>query len=394
MTIRDYSRLPGGQRAGRDRKRHREKCREAIRRGLARLVAQQDIIGADSRGKKASFRIRAFPEYRFNFGRKTDGVGSGGGQQRGGTFRVGKGEAQKGAGMAGNEPGDDIYEVEVTLDDIDQFLFDDLELPDFLVKQLRQIPVLDKAGMTGISRYGTTSRLHRRGTMRARIKREQAQHREGSPFRSGFIEEDLRFRRLAERTRMSSNAVLLCMMDVSGSMDDSKKFLARVFFWLLYRFVQSKYEHAELVFITHHAAAREVDEDEFFHTMESGGTVVSSAYELALDVIDARYPSDEWNIYAFHISDGDNWQDDNSYVVELARKLLAHCNLFGYGQVNPTDSFYFPVGVMRQWSTVFDVLKPLEDSYTNIGFVKLETREDVYPQFRELMTREKVKGGV
>jgi uncharacterized protein len=394
MTIRDYSRLPGGQRAGRDRKRHREKCREAIRRGLARLVAQQDIIGADSRGKKASFRIRAFPEFRFNFGRKTDAVGSGAGQQRGGTFRVGKGDSQQGPGMAGNEPGQDVYEVEVTLEDIDQFLFDDLELPDFLVKQLRQIPVLDKAGMTGISRYGTTSRLHRLGTMRARIKRERAQQHEGAPSGSGFIDEDLRFRRLAERTRMSSNAVLMCMMDVSGSMDDSKKFLARIFFWLLYRFVQSKYEHAELVFITHHAAAREVDEDEFFHTMESGGTVVSSAYELALDVIDSRYPSDEWNIYAFHISDGDNWQDDNTHVVELARKLLVHCNLFGYGQVNPTDSFYFPVGIARQWSTVFDVLKPLEQSYTNIGFVKLETREDVYPQFRELMTREKVKGGV
>jgi uncharacterized protein len=393
MSIRDYSRLPGGQRAGRDRKRHREKCREAIRRGLARLVAQQDIIGSDRKGQKASFRIRAFPEYRFQFGRKGDGVGSGAGQRRGGTFRVGRGEGRHGPGMAGSEPGDDVYEVEVTLEDIDDFLFDDLELPDFLVKQLRQIPVLEKAGMTGISRYGTASRLHRRGTMRARIKREQAQQREASPVPSGFIDEDLRFRRLAERTRMSSNAVLLCMMDVSGSMDDSKKFLARVFFWLLYRFVQSKYEHCELVFITHHAAAREVDEDEFFHTMESGGTVVSSAYELALDVIGTRYPSDEWNLYAFHVSDGDNWQDDNHYVVDLARKLLHHCNLFGYGQVNPTDSYYFPIGALRQWSTVFDVLKPLEQEYTNIGFVKLAAREDVYPQFRALMTREKVKGG-
>lgn len=393
MAIRDYSREPGGQRAGRDRKRHREKCREAIRKGLARLVAQQDIIGADRRGKKASFRIRAFPEFRFTFGRKADGVGSGAGQQRGGTIRVGRGDGQSGPGMAGQEPGEDVYEVEVTLEEIDEFLFDDLELPDFLVKQLRQIPVLDRAGMTGISRYGTASRLHRPGTMRARIRREQAQQREGASQSGGFVDEDLRFRRLAERTRMSSNAVLLCMMDVSGSMDDSKKFLARVFFWLLYRFVQSKYEHAELVFITHHATAREVSEDEFFHTMESGGTVVSSAYELALDVINSRYPADEWNIYAFHISDGDNWQDDNSYVVELAKKLLQECNLFGYGQVNPSDSYYFPVGAAMQWSSVFEVLKPLEQRHANIGFVKLEKREDVYPQFRELMTREKVKGG-
>ncbi len=394
MTIRDYSRERGGQRSGRDRKRHREKCREAIRKGLARLVAEQDIIGSDRRGKKASFRIRAFPEYRFTFGRKVDSVGSGSEQKRGATFRSGKSGTQRsGPGMAGSDPGEDVYEVEVTLDDIDAFLFDDLELPDFLVKQLRQIPVPERGGMTGISRHGTMSRLHRRGTLRTRVRREQADAYVGNPTNPGFLDDDLRFRRLAERVRMASNAVLLCMMDVSGSMDDSKKFLARVFFWLLYRFVQSKYEHAELVFITHHAVAREVSEDEFFHTMESGGTIVSSAYELALETINSRYPPDEWNIYAFHISDGDNWQDDNRRVLETAEQLLDCCNLFGYGQVNPTESLYFPVSASMQWSSVFDVLRPLQETHRNLGFVKLEKKEDVYPQFRELMSREKVKGG-
>lgn len=394
MTIRDYSRESGGQRSGRDRKRHREKCREAIRKGLARLVAEQDIIGTDHKGKKASFRIRAFPEYRFSFGRKAEGVGSGAEQKRGATFRTGKGDSQKGnQGPGGNDPGDDLYEVEVTLDDIDDFLFDDLELPDFLVKQLRQIPIPDRGGMTGIARHGTMSRLHRRGTIHTHLRRVQAEGYTGTSTQPGFIDDDLRFRRLAERVRMASNAVLICMMDVSGSMDDSKKFLARVFFWLLYRFVQSKYEHAELVFITHHATAREVSEDEFFHTMESGGTIVSSAYELALETIDKRYPPDEWNVYAFHISDGDNWQDDNRHVVEMAQRLLECCNLFGYGQVNPTESTYFPVGASIQWSTVFDVLRPLQAEHSNIGFVKLEKKEDVYPQFRELMTREKVRGG-
>jgi sporulation protein YhbH len=393
MSIRDFSSESGGERAGRDRKRHREKCRDAIRKGLARLVADQDIIGTNRKGQKAALRIQAFPEFRFVFGKKTDGIGSGTGQQRGDTFRTGKGGPGSGAGPGGSEPGEDIYEVEVSLEDIDEFLFDDLELPDFLVKQLRQVPVLDQGGMTGISRYGTPARLHRRGSMRARIRREQAELSEGVAAETGFIDTDLRFRRLSERLRMASNAVLICMMDVSGSMDDSKKFLARVFFWLLYRFVQSKYEHAELVFITHHATAREVTEDEFFHTRESGGTIVSSAYELATEIIDARFAPEEWNIYAFHISDGDNWEDDNNQVVVTARRLLECCNLFGYGQVNPTDSYYFPVRSPMQWSTVFDVLQPLQHEFSNIGFVKLERREDVYPQFRDLMTREKLKGG-
>lgn len=394
MSVRDFSHLSGGQRSGRDRKRHRQKCRDAIRKGLAQLVADQDIIGTDRAGKKASLRIRAYPEHRFVFGRKTDEVGSGGDRRRGETFRGGKGQQQAGAGgPGGTEPGEDIYEVEVTLDDIDEFLFEDLELPDFLVKQLRQIPVVDEGGMAGVTRYGTMARLHRRETVRSRIRREQSEQREGFASDLGFIDEDLRFRRLSERQRLVSNAVLVCMMDVSGSMDDSKKFLARVFFWLLYRFVQSRYEHAELVFITHHTTAREVEEEEFFHTRESGGTIVSSAYEMALDVIEERFSPDEWNIYAFHVSDGDNWQDDNSQAVAAARELLRRCNLFGYGQVNPSDSFYFPVRTMMRWSTVFDVLKPLEEEFPNIGFVRIEAREDIYPQFRELMSREKLKGG-
>lgn len=393
MSIRDYSRESGGQQAGRDRKRHREKCRDAIRKGFARLVANQDIIGTDRGGKKASLRIRAFPEYRFVFGRKTDAIGAGGDRRRGDTFAAPKDlSRQERAGPGGREPGEDVYEVEVSLEEIDEFLFDDLELPDFLVKQLRRIPVVEQGGMTGMTRYGSMSRLHRRGTIRSRIRREQAEVREAGAAEPGFRDEDLRFRRLSQRLRLVSNAVLVCMMDVSGSMDDSKKFLARVFFWLLYRFVQSKYEHAELVFITHHATARVVNEDEFFHTRESGGTVVSSAYEMALDVIRERFPPDAWNVYAFHVSDGDNWQDDNESVIAAARSLLNCCNLFGYGQVNPTESFYFSVRSSMEWSTVFEVLKPLAEEFPNIGFVKIEKRDDIYPQFRELMTREKVRG--
>jgi sporulation protein YhbH len=392
MAVTDYSGESGGQRAARDRQRHREKCREAIRRGLAQLVADQDIIGTNRQGKKASLRIQAYPEYRFVFGRKHEAaIGTGGGQQRGGTFRVGRDQSGSGPGPGGSQPGDDIYEVEVTLDDIDAFLFEDLELPDFLVKQLRQVPIVERGGMTGVSKHGSFARLHRRGSARARIRREQAELHEGAEVDAGFIDSDLRFRRLAERLQLASNAVLLCMMDVSGSMDDSKKFLARVFFWLLYRFVQSKYEQAELVFITHHASAREVSEDDFFHTRESGGTVVSTAYELALEIIDQRFPPEEWNLYAFHISDGDNWEDDNRQVLATARRLLECCNLFGYGQVNPTESLYFPLGSPRPWSTVFDVLRPLQEEYPNIGFVKLARQEDVYPQFRDLMTRELVK---
>jgi len=171
-----------------------------------------------------------------------------------------------------------------------------------------------------------------------------------------------------------------------------RKDIAKRFFMLLYLFLTRSYERIELVFIRHHTVAMEVDEEDFFTSRETGGTVVSSAYELALEVIANRFPPEAWNVYAFHISDGDNWQDDNEQVVAAARRLLECCNLFGYGQVNPTESFYFPIRGVMQWSTVFDVLKPLEAEFSNIGFVKIEKREDVYPQFRELLTRERAKG--
>lgn len=394
MSIRDFSGESGGNRSGADRERHFRKCQEAIRKGFSHLVAQQDIIGNRGPGKKATLRINAFPEYRFGFSKKHDGgVGFAAGRKRGDQFHSGSGNQGSSGGPGGNAEGEDVYEIEVTTADLDEFLFEDLELPDLITRKLRQVPVVDQGGMTGICRHGPLSRLHRRGSVRQRVRREQAEQSSGAISSPGFMDDDLRFRRMSERLVMSSSAVLFCVMDVSGSMDDSKKFLSRVFFWLLNRFIQSRYEHAEVVFVTHHSSAREVSEDDFFHTRESGGTIISSAYELVLDIIRERFSPDAWNIYVFHISDGDNWADDtNGIMLDKARELLEVCNLFGYGQVDPESDSVFGERSRSAWSTVFEALGELRDDYNNLGLVRLTSKEDVYPAFRDLMLKEKQKG--
>jgi len=206
----------------------------------------------------------------------------------------------------------------------------------------------------------------------------------------GFIDEDLRYYRVSERPREISNGVCILMIDVSGSMGWEQKYLCRAFFWLLVQFVRSKYENVETVFIIHHSTAREVDEDQFFHTRESGGTEASSAYQLALEVIANRYDPKMWNVYAFHMSDGDNWGDDNDLVVNLAEQLAKQCNLFGYGQVS---GWYDNVWSAAQvsWSQLFETFEPLADEHDNIRLVRVQTKEDVYPQFRHLLEGEQTK---
>lgn len=124
------------------------------------------------------------------------------------------------------------------------------------------------------------------------------------------------------------------MMDTSGSMGSFEKFIARSFFFWMTRFLRTKYEHVEIVFIAHHTEAREVTEEEFFTKGESGGTICSSAYQAALDIIDSRYPPEQYNIYPFHFSDGDNLTSDNERCVKLIGQLLERSNMFGYGEVN------------------------------------------------------------
>jgi hypothetical protein len=190
----------------------------------------------------------------------------------------------------------------------------------------------------------------------------------------------MRYFHIAPTERESSNAVVFCIMDTSGSMGTVKKYLARSFYFLLYQFVLQKYQNVEVVFIAHHTEAREVTEEEFFHKVESGGTYISSGYKRALELINDRYHPSLWNIYAFHCSDGDNFYSDNDRAVEAAQELCKVCNLFGYGEIKPSGSAYYSGSMLE----VFGQVKA-----DNFHMLVIEKKEDLWPAFKAFLTRDK-----
>ncbi len=374
-----------------DRQRHREKLRRSIRENIADIIAEESIIGRQG-DRIIKVPIRGVKEYRFVFGDNEGGVGTGKGDTQPGQVvgRTGQ-KGPKGVGPAGNEPGSDYYETEITLEELVEIMFEDLELPEMERKFLRETLAERTVKRRGFRKQGIRVHLDRKRTVKARIRRriasgqsrtaELAGERRGAEEeRFPFHKRDLTYRRLKPDIREESNAVVLCIMDTSGSMDRLKKYLARSFFFLLYQFVCTKYDHVQLVFIAHHTQAKEVTEEEFFHKGESGGTLISSGYRKALEVIHDRYHPELWNIYAFHCSDGDNFDSDNAAAMKAARELCEVCNLFGYGEIKPMGSHYYESSMLEQF-------KKLDAD--NFQSVLIERREDIWPAFRSFMSRER-----
>jgi sporulation protein YhbH len=377
-----------------DRQRHREKLREAIRDNIADIISEESIIGRD-KDRIIKVPIRGIKEYRFVYGDNQPQVGEGEGETEPGQV-VGKARRDgEGSGRAGDQPGIDFYETDVTLEELIEIMFEDLELPDLERKILREILSDRIAKRKGYRRAGVRVHLDRRRTARARVRRMVAtgasrpartdppqSSTEEDEDRFPFRREDLTYKRLTEDTREESNAVVICVMDTSGSMDSMKKYLARSFFFLLFQFVSTKYQNVELVFIGHHTQAREVTEEEFFHKGESGGTLISSGYNKALEIIYDRFHPSLWNVYAFHCSDGDNFDSDNAAALKAAKELCEVCNLFGYGEIKPLGSHYYE-------SSMLDMFRRLEAD--NFQSVLIERKEDIWPSFRAFLSRDRMQ---
>lgn len=314
-----------------DQARHTEKIKEAIKENLAEVIAEESIITSD--GKKiVKVPIRSLEEYRFRFDPLAgDKLGQGDGDTQVGDVIGRLPKREPGAGHQGGDiPGVDYYEAELTVDELAALMFEDLGLPDLRPKAEVEVPS-EAVKFTDVRRRGPMNNLDKRRTMMENIKRNALQ---GRPVFRGLSQEDLRFKVWSHDVKRTSAAVVIAMRDASGSMGEFKKYITRsLFFWMV-RFLRTKYQNVEIVFVVHHSEAKEVDEDSFFHLGESGGTKVSSAYQLCHDIIQDRYDPSRWNIYPFHFSDGDNWSEaDNRVCVELVHKLLAVSNLFGYGEI-------------------------------------------------------------
>ncbi|HVA28610.1 MAG TPA: DUF444 family protein, partial [Candidatus Baltobacteraceae bacterium] len=285
-----------------DQARHKRKVKEAIRQNLADIVSEQSLITTD--GKKIlKVPIRTLEEYRFRFDPSDQQqVGQGDGNSQVGDVleRAGqKGGPGNGLG-AGDQPGIDYYEAELTMDELSGMIFEDLSLPNLEEKRLQELEA-PAVRFTDIRKSGPFSNLDKRRTIRENIKRNA---RHGDPHFGALTNDDLRFKTWEQDIQRESNAVVIAMMDVSGSMGTFEKYVSRAFYFWMVQFLRTKYDNVEIVFVAHHTEAKEVTEEEFFTRGESGGTKASSAYQLALGLLEERYPPSRWNIYPFHFSDG------------------------------------------------------------------------------------------
>lgn len=315
-----------------DQTRHQQKVREAIKQNLPDLVTEENIVTQHNK-QIIKVPIRSLDEYRFRFNHnKSKHVGQGDGDsQVGDVLGVDPSAANPGKGEgAGDQPGEDYFEAEVSMEELQTMLFEELELPYMEQKQKDNLEI-QEIQFNDIRKKGIMSNIDKKRTILENLRRNA---NSGSPGIHHISPDDLRFKTWDEVVVPQSNALILAMMDTSGSMGSFEKFIARSFFFWMTRFLRTKYEKVEIVFIAHHTEAKEVTEEEFFTKGESGGTICSSAYQKALDIIDRRYPSSHYNIYPFHFSDGDNLTSDNERCVKLIEKLLERCNMFGYGEVN------------------------------------------------------------
>jgi uncharacterized sporulation protein YeaH/YhbH (DUF444 family) len=309
--------------------RFRQIVKGAIRKNLRKFISRGELIGR-SGGRTVSIPLPQIQLPRFAYGsNRGRGVGQGGGDP--GT-PIDEGES---GGEAGDTPGEHVLEAEVSLEELARILGEELELPRIEPRGRRQVTA-DVHRLKSIRRSGPESLRHFKRTYKQALKR-QLMSGTYDPENPLVIpeREDRRYRSFSVTQKPQSNAAILYMMDVSGSMGDEQKDMVRITAFWIDTWIRAHYRNLDVRYIVHDATAKEVDQHAFFHLKESGGTKISSAFELADAIIRKDYPPSDWNLYPFHFSDGDNWSGgDTEYCIRLLEeRLLPISNLFCYGQV-------------------------------------------------------------
>lgn len=321
--------------------------------------------------------------------------------------------AATGSEASNQGEGVDDFVFEIDNKEFLELFFEDLALPDLVKKHLMEIPEYEyiKAGYsaTGVPnnlsiirsmRHATARRIALRAPYKKQLKeaekklKDVTQRNPNDPIIPDikhqiyllkekinsipFIDTiDLRFHLRTKQLRPSSKAVMFCLMDVSGSMDEVKKDMAKRFYVLLYLFLRRHYQQIDIVFIRHHTSAKEVDEQEFFYSRETGGTVVSSALELMRDIMQERYPASNWNIYAAQASDGDNWNADSPYCQRLLTEhILPYVQYFSYVEIMP-----------RHHQSLWEAYSELQKNFQHFAMQHISHVDDIYPVFHELFKR-------
>ncbi len=321
-------------RGSKDVHRHNKRVNDAVKKQMKDIVSQQDIITSEG-NRKVKVRLKYLDQYRFIHSKdRVDEVG------RDEFDDLDEGEVlyrpEAGGGRpnsAGDGEGEELYETEYTIDELTDILMQELELPDLDERKRNEI-VSEVIEWDDIRKQsGIRSLIDKKRTLLANIMRKAKQKR--SDEQVPIINDDMRFRTFNVTQEKHSNAVVFLMMDRSASMWEDKIYAVKVLYFWIVQFLRRRYDSVVIKFIAHDCHAKEMSEKDFFTISDSGGTMVSSAYELCRDIIKYNYPASKWNIYAFHASDGDSWGDDDvsmSLVHEITTELEA--NLFAYTEIN------------------------------------------------------------
>jgi len=364
-----------------DLNRFKQIVRGKVKEDLKKYITKGEMIGRKGKDK-ISIPIPQIEIPKFRFGQQEqNGVGQGDGEVG---DPVGEGqeqEGQGGQGEAGNKPGEHELEVDLTLEELAEIMGEELQLPNIEPKGTDKIRyTVDK--YRGIRRVGPESLRHFKRTYKEALRR-QISLGGYNPDKPCIIpvREDKRYRSWKTIPEPQYNAVIIYIMDVSGSMGDEQKEMVRIESFWIDTWLTSQYKGIESRYIIHDATAREVDRETFFKTKESGGTVISTAYEEALEILGKDYPLEDWNIYIFQFSDGDNWSaDDTEKCIDILQgQLLPMANLFGYGQVRS----FFGSG-----QYIGDLQKNLNE-VENLVLSEIPDKEAIYGSIRDFLGKGK-----
>ena len=401
-----------------NRQRFLRRYKKQIKKAISDQISERSITDIEG-GESVSIPTRDIgePTFRNDQGGVREGVFPGNKEfASGDRIKRPPGGGGGGGGRRASDSGEgeDDFSFEISKDEYLDMLFDDLELPNLQKNQLRRM-TKSKNVRAGFTNDGVPaninivrslrSALSRRVAMGAEPRRmlreaevalealesdpaadelrllqlrQEVEHLRARLKRIPFIDTfDLRFNNYVQRPEPTSQAVMFCLMDVSGSMDQDTKDIAKRFYILLYLFLSRSYRDVDVVYIRHHTQAKEVDEQEFFYSRETGGTIVSSALELTRDIIAQRYPPTDWNIYAAQASDGDNWNDDSPVCERiLAKELLPQLRYYAYVEITRRDH-------QGLWTHYENLLK----TYDNFAMRQIREQQDIYPVFREFFRK-------
>src|ERR1039458_4783059 len=365
MPVTKHSGLP--QRRGEaDAQNYKKRVRKQITEHLKKKIGGEDIITGEG---KLRIPIKGTKQFRFILDRQLkDGDGTG-----------------PGPGSAGDQPGEEEYEVWLDMEEVEEMLFADLGLPRLKPKKEADISSNEYTFDT----YAVKGPLvDKKATLRRILLRNAQQ---GEPGLHKIEKDDLRYTSYREKPIPKSKAVVFLLMDVSGSMSDRHKQIARLFFYWTVRFLHYRYDTVEVRFISHTTEAKEVTEHEFFNRVEMGGTMASSAYKLAQELQHNHYPIDDWNHYVIHASDGDNWELDNEDVFQAIKQLTKFCSLVGYLEIKPSTQIAWYNSASTLWGALGKRAKELDESFM---VKKVSDEKDIWGALRYFFRKEDVDNAV